>query len=157
MVAGEAKLPRVTLKVAFKTVYIRFAIMFIGSALCVSVVIPSNDPTLVAILSGKVGGSGTGAASPYIIAMKNLGIDILPHIVNALLVTSIFSAGNTYFFCAMRTLHGLAMDGHAPKLFRKCNRYGTPIYCWVVVMIFPLLSFLQISNGTAVVLNWWVL
>lgn len=154
MVAGEAKLPRVTLKTAFKTVYIRFAIMFIGSALCVSVVIPSNDPMLVAILSGKLKGSGTGAASPYIIAMNNMGISVLPHIVNALLVTSIFSAGNTYFYCAMRTLHGLAMDGHAPAVFRKCTKNGTPIYCWMVVMIFPLLSFLQISNGTAVVLGW---
>lgn len=154
MVAGEAKLPRWTLKRAYKTVYVRFAVMFIGSALCVSIVIPSNDPTLVSILSGKTKGSGTGAASPYIIAMSNMGISVLPHIVNALLVTSIFSAGNTYFFCAIRTLHGLAVDGHAPKLFSKCTKNGTPYYCWAVVMVFPFLSFLQVSNSSAVVLTW---
>ena len=37
--------------------------------------------------------SGTAAASPYVIAMQNLGVGGLPNLVNALLVTSIFSAG----------------------------------------------------------------
>lgn len=130
--------------------------MFVGSALCVGIVIASNDPTLDAIVNRKAAGSGSGAASPYIIAMTNLGIGTLPHIVNALLVTSIFSAGNTYFYCAIRSLHGLADDGHAPKIFRKCTKWGTPIYCWAVVMAFPFLSFLQVSNSSAVVLTWYV-
>lgn len=30
--------------------------------------------------------------------MQNMGISVLPHITNALLVTSIFSAGNTYVY-----------------------------------------------------------
>ncbi|CAG8948713.1 hypothetical protein HYFRA_00001834 [Hymenoscyphus fraxineus] len=156
MVAGEAKLPRTTLKRAFKTIYARMALMFVGSALCVGIVIASNDPTLVAIANRTAPGSGSGAASPYIIAMTNLGIGTLPHIVNALLVTSIFSAGNTYFYCAIRSLHGLAEDGHAPKMFRKCTKWGTPIYCWAIVMAFPFLSFLQVSNSSAVVLTWLI-
>lgn len=94
MVAGETKLPRTYLKTAFKTAYARFAFFFIGSALCVGIVVPYNDSTLLSILSGSSEGSGTAAASPYVIAMGNLGIGVLPHITNALLVTSIFSAGN---------------------------------------------------------------
>lgn len=92
MVAGECELPRVYLKKAFKTTYIRFGIFFIGSALTVSVVIPYNEKTLVAIQNGGSGG-GTASASPYVIAMNNLGVSVLPHVTNALLVTSIFSAG----------------------------------------------------------------
>lgn len=94
MVSGEATYPRKHLKQAFKTVYWRFGIFFILGALCVGIVVPYNDATLNAVLNG--GSTGTAAASPYVIAMHNMGISVLPDITNALLVTSIFSAGNTY-------------------------------------------------------------
>lgn len=154
MVAGECKRPRVYLKTAFKTMYWRFAIFFIVGALCVGIVIPYNDPTLVGILSGTTDGAGTGAASPYVIAMNNMGISGLPHVTNALLVTSIFSAGNGYVYYATRSLYGLALEGQAPKFLRKCTKNGIPIYCFCVAICFPCLSFLQVSSGSALVLTW---
>lgn len=156
MVAGEAIRPRTYIKTAFKTVYWRFGIFFILGSLCVGIAIPYDDPTLVGILSGERGGAGTGAASPYVIAMQNLAIPVLPHITNALLITCIFSAGNAYTYCATRTLYGLALEGRAPKILRKCTPNGVPIYCFCVVMLFPLLSFLQVSNGSNKVLTWLV-
>ena len=45
VIAGEAINPRVTVKNAYKTMYLRFAIFFIGSALCIGIVLPANDPT----------------------------------------------------------------------------------------------------------------
>ncbi len=82
MVAAEAKRPRIYIKTAFKTVYFRFGLFFIGGALAVGIVVGSRDPELTkVVLGGK--GSGTGAASPYVIAMSNLNIKIFPHIVNA--------------------------------------------------------------------------
>lgn len=69
MVAAEAKRPRTYIKAAFKTVYWRFGLFFILGALCVGIVIPYNDTTLVGIEEGDTGGSGTAAASPYVIAM----------------------------------------------------------------------------------------
>lgn len=69
MAAAEAKRPTIYIKTAFKTVYWRFGVFFILGALCVGIVIPYNDPSLDAILSGSSGGSGTAAASPYVIAM----------------------------------------------------------------------------------------
>lgn len=88
--------------------------------------------------------------------MANMGIKGLPHIVNALLVTSIFSAGNTYTYCATRSLYGLAIEGRAPKLLRKCTANGVPIYCFAIVMIFPFLSFLQVSSNSSQVLQWLI-
>ncbi|CEO60395.1 hypothetical protein PMG11_05024 [Penicillium brasilianum] len=154
MVAGETKLPRRYLKTAFKTTYARFAFFFIGSALCVGIVIPYNDKTLLDILSGSASGSGTAAASPYVIAMNNLGITVLPHITNALLVTSIFSAGNAYTYYGTRSLYGLSLQGQAPKILRRCTRAGVPIYCLCVVIVFPFLAFLNVSSGSAQVLTW---
>ncbi|KAH8673231.1 amino acid transporter-like protein [Ilyonectria robusta] len=150
MVAGETKNPRKLLNKAFKTIYWRFGIFFIGSALFVGIVLPYNDPTLTA-------GSGVGAGgSPYVIAMQNMGIKGLPHVVNALLVTSIFSAGNAYTYCSTRTLYSLALMGHAPAIFKKCTKNGIPIYCFMVTTLFSLLSFLSVSEGTSQVITWLV-
>ena len=171
MVAGEAKHPQVYLKAAFKTMHWRFAIFFISGALCVGIVIPYNNKALVSVLSGTSAGAGTAAASPYMIAMQNLGISGLPHFTNALLVTSIFSAGNALTYCATRSLYGLALEGQAPRFLRKCTKDGIPICkstcndsssmlnfvdCYAITMLFPLISFLCVSSGTAQVVTWLV-
>ena len=153
MVSGEAKRPRVYIKSAFKTVYFRFGAFFILGALCTGVVVAYNDPQLESVVKS---GEKSAAASPYVIAMSNLKINGLPHLVNALLITTIFSAGNTYTNCATRSLYSLAIEGRAPKIFRKCTKNGVPIYCFIVVMIFPFLSFLQLSDSSAKVLKWLV-
>ncbi|KAF9877468.1 hypothetical protein CkaCkLH20_05168 [Colletotrichum karsti] len=155
MVSAEAQRPSVYIKSAFITVYYRFCIFFVIGALAVGIVVPYNHPTLVNLYFGD-GGGGTAGASPYVIAMENLGIGGLPHLVNALILTSIFSAGNTYTYCATRTLHSLALEGRAPRVLRKVNKRGIPIYCFCVVMIFPFLSFLQVSSSSAVVITWLV-
>ena len=72
------------------------------------------------------------------------------------MVTSIFSAGNTYTYCATRNLYGLALEGRAPKVLRYCTRNGVPIFCFIIVMCFPFLSFLQLSNGSSKVLTWLI-
>jgi amino acid transporter len=51
---------------------------------------------------------------------------VLPSLVNALIATSILSAGNAYVFGTSRALYSLALSGQAPKIFRKINRNGTP-------------------------------
>jgi amino acid transporter len=155
MVAGECKLPRRYLTNAFKTTYIRFGLFFIGGALTVGIVIPYNDLTLVRILTGESGGAGTASASPYVIAMANLGISVLPHLTNALLITSIFSAGNAYTYCGTRSLYGLALEGQAPKILLKTTKSGVPIYCLCTIMLFPCLAFLNVANGTAKVLTYF--
>ncbi|CAG7916439.1 unnamed protein product [Penicillium olsonii] len=152
MIAAEAKHPRVYLKSAFKTAYWRFGAFFIGSSLCVGIIIAHNDPVLVDIANGESTRSGA-ASSPYVIAMENLGVSVLPHIVNALLITTVFSAGNTYVYASSRSLYGLSLDGKAPRFLRRCTKRGVPIYCIAVSISFSLLSFLQLSNSSSSVLT----
>ncbi|KAJ4332228.1 hypothetical protein N0V87_008531 [Didymella glomerata] len=156
MLSGEVKLPRTYLKNAFKVTYVRFAFFFIGSALCVGIVIPYNEKTLLDILAGNSGGGGSAAASPYVIAMRNLRINGLPHLVNALLCTSIFSAGNAYTYYGTRSLYGLALESQAPKFLKKCTKKGVPLYCLLITICFPFLGFLNVDAGSAKVLTWFV-
>lgn len=80
LIAAEAKRPRVYMKAAYKTIYYRFGLFYLGGALACGIVIAYNDPALVDVLKGSGSGSGTAKASPYVIAMQNLGIGVFPHV-----------------------------------------------------------------------------
>jgi amino acid transporter len=69
--AGEAKNPRRNLPKAIRRVYIRILLFYIGGVTIIGLLVPSTDPGL------KLG-SGTAAASPFVIAIKRSGIKFLP-------------------------------------------------------------------------------
>ncbi|KAL1305001.1 hypothetical protein AAFC00_003904 [Neodothiora populina] len=156
MVAAETKSPRRILPAAYKSFPFRLLFFFCGSALAVGICIPYNDPTLNAILNGEAGGSGTSAASPYVIAMQRLQISGLPHFFNAVIMTSVFSAGNGYVFTSSRTLYSMALEGRAPKIFTKTLRSGVPIYSVLACIAFCLLALLNVSDNSAKVMNYFV-
>ncbi|GAP93354.2 putative amino acid permease [Rosellinia necatrix] len=153
MAAGEAENPRKVLPKAFNAVFYRLSTFFCLGSLAVGILVPYNDPDLKAAYMENRPGA---AASPYVVAMNRLGIPVLPHIVNALILTAAFSAGNSYVYCSSRSLYGLALEGKAPRFLTKCTKKGVPIYCVLVVLLFALLAFLQVSQGTSVVLSWFV-
>lgn len=93
---------------------------------------------------------------PYVIAMQRLQIHVLPHIVNALIMTSIFSAGNGLLFTATRTLHGMSISGHAPKVLSYCTKKGVPIWALAISILFCLLAFLQVNSSSAEVMTYLV-
>lgn len=153
MAAGEAENPRVVMPRAYNAVFYRLTTFFVLGSLCVGILVPHDDAELTAAFrDGKPG----AAASPYVISMNRLGIPILPHIVNAGVLASAFSAGNSYVYCASRSLYGLALEGKAPRLLTKTTKNGVPLPAVLCVLCIALLSFLQVSNNSAKVLNWFV-
>ncbi|KAF2223276.1 amino acid permease [Elsinoe ampelina] len=153
MAAGEAENPRVVLPRAYKAVFYRLTTFFMLGSMAVGILVPYDDPTLTAAFENSAPGA---AASPYVVSMIRLQIPVLPHIVNAMVLTSALSAGNSYVYCASRSLFGLALEGKAPKFLTKCTRNGVPIYCVIVVLLISLLAFLQVGEESAVVLSWFV-
>lgn len=153
LVASETINPRKTLPSAYKQVFLRLSLFFIGGALCVGILVPYNDPILLKSLGVTRPGAG---GSPYVIAMQNLGIRVLPDIVNVLLVTAAFSAGNSYTYCSSRTLYGFALDGYAPRFLTATTKTGIPLYCVLISLCWALVSFLQVNEGSATVLDWIV-
>lgn len=94
--------------------------------------------------------------SPYVIAMERLSISGLSDLVNAMIMTSVFSSGNGLLFSATRTLYGMALKGEAPTFLSKCTKAGVPIYALGVSISFCLLAFLQISNSSSAVMGYLV-
>ncbi|SPN99277.1 related to carnitine transporter [Cephalotrichum gorgonifer] len=153
MTAGEVEFPRRVMPRAFKAVFWRLGLIFVVSALTVGIVVPPNSKEL-AEAYGQNGANA--AASPYVVSMRSFGIPVLPHIVNALLFTSAFSAGNGYFFCATRTLYGLALAGKVPRIFARTTEKGVPIYPTVAVLVISCVAFLQVGSGASVVFSWLI-
>ncbi|KAG6008150.1 hypothetical protein E4U21_004907 [Claviceps maximensis] len=153
MAAGEAEDPRKVMPRAFKAVFYRLTAFFALGALCVGILVPYNDAEMKAAFRDSAPGA---ASSPYVIAMNRLGIPALPHIVNAMVLTAAFSAGNSFVYCASRSLYGLALEGRAPRFLTICTNKGVPLYCVGFVLLFALLAFLQLSQNASIVLGWLV-
>jgi len=111
--------------------------------------VSSNDEALLS-------SSGTAAESPFVVAINRAGVKIFPHIINAGIFTSAFSAGNSYLFCSSRILYGLALRGQAPKIFAYCTKQGLPLNAVLAAGSLTFLSFMNVSAGSETVFNWFV-
>jgi len=83
----------------------------------VGLVVPSDDPNLLKL-------TGTAAQSPFVIAATRAGIKVVPSIINAVVLTSAWSSGNSSMLGGSRILYGLAREGKAPGIFTRTNRFG---------------------------------
>jgi amino acid transporter len=146
--AGEAKNPRRNLPRAIKRVYIRILLFYILGTFVIGLLVPSND-------KGLNLGSGTAAASPFVIAISRSGIKALPSIINACLLTSAWSAASSDLYTSSRALYGLAASGNAPKIFLKASSTGLPYVSVIFNSFFPLLAFMGIKSGSGKVFGWF--
>lgn len=150
MTAGEAQNPRRNVPRAVRRVIYRIAIFYYLGILVIGLLVPYDSPALKTALAGK----HTAAASPFVLAIRNAGIPVLPHIVNGVILTSAFSAANSDLYTASRTLYALAIEGKAPSIFRRCTKAGLPHYAVVFTSFFGLLSYLNVSSGSSKAFDW---
>ncbi|ORY73423.1 amino acid permease/ SLC12A domain-containing protein [Leucosporidium creatinivorum] len=151
MVAGEARHPRKTMPKAFDQTIYRLVFFYFGSAIAIGILCPYNDPNLLGAIAAGAPGAAT---SPYVIAMQRMSIPALPSIVNALILSSVLSAGNAFVFCSSRSLAMMARDGQAPKIFSKRNKRGVPYLAVSLCLAIALLSYLQVSSSASVFITY---
>ena len=119
--AGETQSPIRNIPKAIRRVFWRLVLFYVLTSFMVGLLVPFNHPDLV---------SGSGVKqSPWLIAIESAGIPVLPHILNAVLVSSAASSGNANLYTGSRYLFALAQQGQAPGILLKCNKRGVPIYC----------------------------
>jgi AAT family amino acid transporter len=70
--------------------------------------------------------------SPFTIVFQMTGTKAAGSVVNAVILTSVLSAGNHALFAGTRLLYTLAMEGHAPRFLGTLNRNQVP---WVAVLV----------------------
>ena len=93
------------------------------------------------------------AQSPFVIAIQNGGIKGLPSVINAVVLTSAWSAGNAFFYASTRVLYSAALDGTAPK-FLRFEKFGVPYACVAFTSALSLLVYLNVNNSSSDVFFW---
>ncbi|RYP39821.1 hypothetical protein DL766_000263 [Monosporascus sp. MC13-8B] len=149
---GEAQNPRKTIPRAIKLTFYRIVFFYCISIFLLGMCVPYNDPGLAFATNT----ANNANASPFVVAIKNARIRTLDHILNACILVFVFSASNSDLYIASRTLYGLASDGSAPKIFRRTDNKGVPLYALGVSACFALLAFMNVSDDSRSVFTYFV-
>lgn len=120
--AGETKNPSKNMPRVVKNVFWRILLFYIISILLIGLNVPYTYPGL---------DKKDTHTSPFTIVFMMAGANVAGSIINAVIITSVLSAGNHALFAGSRLLYTLAIQGHAPKVFAKLNRGKVP---WVAVL-----------------------
>ncbi|MFJ5408766.1 proline-specific permease ProY [Pectobacterium punjabense] len=122
--AGEAKDPHKSIPRAINSVPWRILVFYVGTLFVIMSIYPWN----------QVGTNG----SPFVLTFQHMGITAAAGILNFVVITASLSAINSDVFGVGRMLHGMAEQGHAPKVFSRISKRGIP-WVTVVVMMMALL------------------
>ncbi|KAF5620786.1 amino acid transport GAP1 [Fusarium sp. NRRL 52700] len=149
LAAAETSNPKKSIPAAVKQVFWRISLFYILSILFIGLLVPYNEPRL---LGAKYGSDA--AASPFVIAIEMSGSDVLPDIMNAVILISLISVGNTAVYAASRTLAALAEQSLAPKMFAYIDRTGRPLVAIICCGLLGLLAFTANSKIHNEIFNW---
>lgn len=149
---GEAQNPRKVIPRAINLTFYRILFFYVLSVFFIGMIVPYNSQALSFATKQSTGAS----ASPFVVAINLAGIKYLPDIVNGCILVFVFSAANSDLYIASRTLYGLASDGSAPKIFKRTDRRGVPIYALGLSALFGLLAFMNVSNDSKKVFGYFV-
>jgi amino acid transporter len=144
--AGEAQNPRRNLPRAIRRVYIRILFFYVLGTFMIGIIVPSNNK--------RLGTSSDAAASPFVIAISEAGIKVLPSIINACLITSAWSAASSDLYTSSRALYGIALEGNLPKIFTRTTKNGLPWFALIVASSFCSLAYMALSVGAGKVFNY---
>lgn len=152
IVAAEAQNPRRNIPRAIKLTMYRIIVFYVVTIFLLGMCVPYNDPLLLAAKTK----STSAAASPFVVAIENAGIDVLPHIFNVCVLAFVFSACNSDLYVASRSLYSLAVDGKAPKIFARTNKWGIPYNALILSTLFCLLAYMNVASSSSQIFVYFV-
>lgn len=145
--AAETRSPRHAIPMAAKRIFVRILLFYVLSIFMVGLVVSSNDPNLLR-------STETASQSPFVIAARNVGIKVVPSIINAVVLTSAWSSGNSNMLGGSRILYGMAANRHAPAIFKRLNRFGIPYVAVALYGVFMALGYMTLSQSASTVFTW---
>ncbi|KAI1381186.1 proline-specific permease [Hypoxylon crocopeplum] len=149
MAGAETRNPHRSIPRACKRIFIRVLLFYMLAVFVVGLLVASDDDRLDDSF-------GTAAQSPFVIAASAAGIAAIPSVVNAVVITSAWSAANQALLAGTRVLFGLALKGQAPRVFLRTTSWGTPYVCVLLYTALMFLSFMSLSSSALTVFWWFV-
>ncbi|KAI3542266.1 amino acid permease [Colletotrichum filicis] len=146
--AAESINPHKAIPNAARRVTWRIGFFYVLGALLISLIVDPRE-------EGLVSDSGNANSSPWVIAIRQAGINILPSIVNACILVSAWSAGNSYCWVGSRMIVAMTTDRQLPQFFGRTTKHGVPYVAVITAWLFGPLAYLSLgSGGVADAFNW---
>lgn len=139
--AGESENPEKNVPNAIRQVFWRILLFYIGAILILGLLIPYTSPSL---LNGDVENI---SVSPFTLVFERAGFAFAASVMNAVVLTSLLSAGNSGLYASTRMLWSMAKDNQAPKFLAKVNRRGIPMNALILTALIGGLAFLTSIFG----------
>ncbi|MGF9906382.1 amino acid permease [Brevibacillus porteri] len=146
--AGESEDPARNIPKAIRQIFWRILLFYILAILIIGLLVPYDNPNLIS------GDLTDIAISPFTIVFENAGFAFAASVMNAVILTSVLSAGNSGMYASTRMLWNLAKDGNAPKWFAKVTSNGVPINALILTALIGALAFLSSLFGEGEVYVW---
>ncbi|AUL46160.1 lysine-specific permease [Bordetella trematum] len=120
--AGESENPRRNVPLAIKRVFWRILLFYVLSIAVIGLLLPYTDPQLLRSDVSDI------AVSPFTLVFEKAGLLSAATVMNAVILTSVLSAGNSGMYAATRMLFNMAREGMAPRRFARLSRSGVPVH-----------------------------
>ncbi|MDP7737095.1 amino acid permease [Mycobacterium paragordonae] len=147
--AAESRDPARAIAKATRSVVVRIVIFFVGSVLLLVIIMPWNSVEL--------------GASPYVAALRHMGLRGADQIMNAVVLTAVLSCLNSGLYTASRMLFVLAGRREAPQRLVRLSSRGVPaaaivcsslvgFLCVLMAWLSPNTVFLFLLNSSGAVI-----
>ncbi|MHC6179818.1 amino acid permease [Clostridium sp. JNZ X4-2] len=140
--AGESENPEKTIPKAINTIFWRILLFYIGTIFVVGALIPYMN-------------AGVNT-SPFTMVFKRAGVAGAASLMNAIILTSVLSAGNSGMYASSRMLYSMAKDKKAPAWLGKVNSRGVPVNSLILTTIVASACFLTGLYAETTVYVWLV-
>ena len=133
--AGESEDPAKNVPRAIRKVFWRILLFYVFAILIIGLLIPYTDPKLLKNQLGDI------AVSPFTLVFERAGLLSAAALMNAVVLTSVLSAGNSGMYASTRMLYALAKQNMAPKVFAKVDARGVPVMALLATTVIATLCF----------------
>jgi lysine-specific permease len=143
LAAAETADPSQNVPKAIRTVFWRILLFYIGSIFVVGTLISYTNPDLLNADESHI------AYSPFTMVFQELprfGY-YAANLMNAVILSSVLSCGNSSMYVASRMLHAMSHSGKAPKMFGVLNGRGVPVAALLATGLLSTLAFFSTAVG----------
>jgi lysine-specific permease len=136
--AAETADPRRNVPKAIRSVFWRILLFYIGSIFVIGTLVGYTDPNLLRADETHV------AFSPFTVVFQRLPLGYYAaNLINAVILSSVLSCGNSSLYVASRMLHAMAHGRKAPGFLGKLNKRGVPVAALWATGLISAFAFLS--------------
>lgn len=140
--AGEAKDPKQSIKSAMRMVFWRIVIFYLLTLLVIGLLIPYSSTNLI---------GHDAIVSPFTLVFKQAGLPFAAGILNAVILVTVVSTGNSSLYAASRILWYMSTQNEAPQCFAKVSNKGVPVLAVLVTTLVGFVALLSSKLGSGAI------